>query len=168
MSEPRTITIRDRGGVRYLPADEAPVVTTREHTQPLVPAAASALQAMTATPESHHVTIATTYTDRAHGFTASTRPVWYVTMGATFGVVTVGWLLGPVGGWWGFLWGWYVVTVIAGLALVSLGVWLVMWRAWHRAGPDAIARATVDARLRMAERLWTLELERMYGGQQDE
>lgn len=133
----------------------------------MAPAAASALAALTDTPSGSSVSIATTYADRAVGFRTSTLPVWLTFCGATVGLVTVGWLVGPLTGAWGFLWGWWLTSLIAALAIVSLAVWLAMWSMWHRDSPDAIASRTADARLRMAERWWNAELFRVYGGEKD-
>jgi hypothetical protein len=54
------------------------------------------------------------------------------------------------------------------LAMVTLAVWLAMWWTWHRAGPDAIAARQADAQLRMAERWFDHELNRIYGGDYDD
>jgi len=154
---PSTITVRDHTGVRHLPA-------LLSNPSPLTadPNTANALAAITQAPAALSVQIGTTYADRAEGFRRSTLPLWWTFSGATAGLVTVVWVVGPLTGGWQFLFGWYIATLIAAIALVSIAVWAWMWRRWHHDSPDAIISRAADARLEMARLWWRTELERTY------
>ena len=76
----------------------------------------------------------------------------------------VAWIVGPLTDAWGFLLGWWVTSELLVIALTSVTVWAAMWWRWHRDSPDAIASRAADTRLRMAERWFEAELDRVYGG----
>ena len=145
----------------WVPAADPAAPIVRRVTPP---AELPMVTALTESPGSHAIVLKTTYRDRADGFRHSTQPVWWVATGATAALVTIGWAIGPVGGWWGFLWGWWVSSLVVSMALVSLVIWLAMWWQWWRASPDAVASRQADSKLRMAERWFDAELERVYGG----
>jgi Zn-dependent protease with chaperone function len=144
----------------WVPAEDPAAPMVRRVTPP---AELPIVTALTESPGSHAIVLKTTYQDRAEGFRTSTAPVWFVATGATAALVTIGWAIGPVGGWWAFLWGWWISSLVVAVALVSLLIWLAMWWQWWRASPDAVASRQADARLRMAESWFNRELERVYG-----
>jgi hypothetical protein len=155
--------------------DNAEVYTPVHHRQTYVPAPARQpemssmagavpLAALTATPGTHLVELHATYDDRAAGFVRSTLPMWWAISGASAAIVLVVWVIGPLSNMWAFALGWWATSELLVLALTSVGVWAAMWWRWHRDGPDAIASRSADARLRMAEKWFSAELKRTYGG----
>ena len=124
---------------------------------------AAPLAELTNTPAAHQVVFKASYQDRADGFVRSTLPLWWAVSGAAAALVLVVWVIGPLSGKWGFLLGWWVTSEVIVIALTSVGVWAAMWWRWHRDSPDAIASRAADTRLRMAERWFEAELNRVYG-----
>lgn len=141
------------------------VPAVREQTSPTMGTmeGAANIAALANTPSTHQVQMVTSYADRAIGFRHSTMPIWLAFAGASFALVAVVWILGPLTGQFAFAFGWWVTSEIGVLAVVSLGVWGVMWAKWHHTSPDAIASRTADSRLRMAEEWFNRELDRTYG-----
>jgi hypothetical protein len=127
-------------------------------------AGAVPMAALTASPGVHLVEFKASYLDRADGFVRSTLPLWWAVSGASAGIVLAIWTFGPLTGRWGFLLGWWATSELLVIALTSIGVWAAMWRKWHKDGPDAIASRAADSRLRMAEKWFSKELDRVYGG----
>jgi len=126
-------------------------------------AGAAPLAELTNTPAAHQVVFKASYTDRADGFVRSTLPLWGAVSGASAALVLVAWIVGPLTGAWGFLLGWWVTSEILVIAVSSIAVWSAMWWRWHRDSPDAIASRAADTRLRMAEKWFNAELNRVYG-----
>ncbi len=124
---------------------------------------AAPLAELTNTPAAHVVTFKASYEDRARGFVHSTLPLWWAVSGSGAALVLVAWIVGPLTGLWGFLWGWWLTTEVLVIAVSSIAVWAAMWWRWHRDSPDAIASRAADTRLRMAERWFEAELNRVYG-----
>jgi hypothetical protein len=147
---------------RNFVAPAAPLAR-REPTEMSSMAGAQPLAELTNTPGAHQVVFKASYTDRADGFVRSTLPLWWAVSGASAALVLVLWVVGPLTGKWGFLLGWWVTSELLVIALSSVAVWAVMWWKWHRDSPDAIASRAADTRLRMAERWFDAELNRVYG-----
>lgn len=139
-------------------------IATRAPAEMSSMAGAQPLAELTNTPGAHQVIFKASYEDRAAGFVRSSLPLWLAVSGAAAALVLVVWVVGPLTGKWGFLFGWWVTSELLILAVSSIAVWAAMWWRWHRDSPDAIASRAADTRLRMAERWFEAELNRVYGG----
>lgn len=152
---------REQMARNFVPA--AAPLARREPTEMSSMSGAAPLAELTNTPAAHQVVFKASYQDRADGFVRSTLPLWWAVSGSGAALVLVAWIIGPLTGRWGFLLGWWVTSEILVLAVSSIAVWAAMWWRWHRDSPDAIASRAADTRLRMAERWFEAELNRVYG-----